>query len=93
MKVIGKKIRGGVPLLTGFQPLSSLWEGPAAPYPSEQSARWQLRKLRPHLAAASAVALHCGELLIHPQRFAEVAERVAIDSFARRVSRPDECQS
>lgn len=40
------------------------------------------RSLRTPLAQASAVAIHRGRVFVHPARFAEVAERVAISNFA-----------
>ena len=72
--------------MADFQPLRSLWEGDDAPYPSEYSARWELRKLRDQLAEHEAVAVHRGRILIHPARFAEVAEKAAIEMFSRRAS-------
>lgn len=72
-------------ILAGWAPLSELWESANAPYPSSESARWDLRQLRPALVAADALAFHRGRLLIHPQRFAEVKERAAIDAARRRA--------
>ena len=76
-----------VNFLAGFEPLPTLWNGPAALYPSEQSARWAVRKLAPELAKAEAVAVHRRALLVHPQRFAEVAEREAFTRFQSRTAR------
>lgn len=45
-----------------FQPLRTLWEGEAAPYPSEQSARWAIRQLNARLSAVGALGLHRGML-------------------------------
>lgn len=88
MSIIKSKVRGGpsTPFMADFQPLESLWTGANAPYPSEYSARWAVRKLRDELAKAQAVALHRSRLLVHPQRFAEVAERAAIQEFSNRLS-------
>ena len=72
--------------LPEFQPLSALWEGTDPPYPSEFSARWALRKMRTPLAQASAVAIHRGRVFVHPQRFADVAEKDAIAAFTGRVN-------
>ncbi len=79
------KIKGGqsVPFMADFLPLKSLWDGPAAPYPSEFAARWAIRKMRNELAEASAVAMHRNRLMVHPQRFAAVAEHAAVQQFAR----------
>jgi hypothetical protein len=87
MSIIKTKAKGtpSAPFMADFVPLNGLWEGAQAPYPSEHSARWAFRKLRTELASAQAVAMHCGRTLIHPQRFAEVAERAAIAQFADRV--------
>ena len=88
MSSIKSKLKGvpSVPFMADFVPLEKLWDGPNAPYPSEYSARWAVRKLRDQLATAQAVALHRSRLLVHPQRFAEVAERAAIEEFACRVN-------
>ena len=88
MPIIKSKLRGtpAVPFMAEFRPLKSLWEGADAPYPSEYSARWAVRKLRDELAQAQAVALHRSRLMVHPQRFAQVAERVALQEFSSRVA-------
>jgi hypothetical protein len=70
--------------MADFVPLEKLWEGVHAPYPSEHSARWAVRKLRDDLVKAQAVALHRSRLLVHPQRFAQVAEQAAIADFSNR---------
>lgn len=87
MLIIKSKVKGvpSAPFMADFQPLKSLWDGANAPYPSEYSARWAVRKLRDELAQAQAVALHRSRLMVHPQRFAEVAERAAIAEFSSRV--------
>jgi hypothetical protein len=91
MATIKSKIKGAqaTPFMADFVPMNTLWEGSNAPYPSKYSAQWAVRKLRDDLAAARAVALHCGALMVHPQRFAEVAEKAAIDQFANRVTKCD----
>lgn len=91
MSIIKSKIRGvqSTPFMAEFQPLRSLWEGTNAPYPSEFSARWEVRKLRDHLVKNQAVAMHRGRILIHPLRFAEVAEKAAIDQFANRTTKSE----
>lgn len=86
MSTIKGKVKGApaVPFMAEFVPLEKLWEGANAPYPSEHSARWAVRKLRDELVSAKAVALHRSRLLVHPVRFAEVAERAAIAEFSNR---------
>lgn len=81
------KIKGGqpVPFMADFLPLKSLWDGPAAPYPSEFAARWAIRKMRLELAEARAVAMHRNRLMVHPQRFAAVAEDAAVQQFSRSI--------
>ena len=64
--------------LRQFQPLSSLWQGEGAPYPSEASARWALRQLKAVLAQSNALAFHRGRLLVHMDRFALIVEQRAI---------------
>ena len=88
MSTIKGKVKGApaVPFMADFVPLEKLWDGPQAPYPSEYSARWAVRKLRTELAQAQAVALHRSRLMVHPQRFAQVAQDAAIDEFSRRAS-------
>lgn len=67
-----------VQFLAGFKPLNCMWEGADAPCPSEDSARWEVRKLRPELARAQALAIHRGKTYIHLERYLRVAETVAI---------------
>ena len=88
MSVIKSTVRGApaVPFMAEFQPLKALWSGPNAPYPSEFSARWAVRKLRDELAKAQAVALHRSRLMVHPARFARVAEDAALAEFSNRAS-------
>lgn len=88
MSIITTKAKGSpsAPFMAEFLPLNSLWEGSQAPYPSEHSARWALRKLRNELASAQAVAVHRRRIMVHPQRFAEVAEQFAITEFFNRVN-------
>lgn len=77
-----------MPFLTEFVPLKFLWEGPQAPYPSEHSARWALRKLHGKLGQAAAVAVHRGSLCILPERFARVAEQAALQEFSGAFAEP-----
>lgn len=71
--------------LADYKPFSTLWQGDAALYPSEQSARWAVRTLGAELAKAQAVAIHRRALLVHPERFAKVAGDVALARFQRRA--------
>lgn len=89
MSVIKSRIRGvpAVPFMADFVPLSQLWEGPNAPYPSEYSARWALRKLGDQLAKAQAAGRHRGRIMVHPVRFAQVAEQIAVENFLKRTDR------
>lgn len=91
MSTITSKLKGvpAVPFMADFVPLKQLWEGASAPYPSEYSARWALRKLRAELAQTQAVALHRNNLLVHPARFAEVAQRAAIEAFSNKAAPTD----
>ena len=86
MSTIKSKVKGApaVPFMADFVPLEKLWEGANAPYPSEHSARWAVRNLRDDLVTAQAVALPRSRLLVHPQRFAQVAEQAAIADFSNR---------
>ena len=86
MSIIKSKGTAAVPFMADFVPLQKLWEGTNAPYPSEYSARWAVRKLRDELASAQAVALHRSRLMVHPQRFALVAEKAAIADFSNRIN-------
>jgi hypothetical protein len=52
--------------------MSELWEGDPPLCPSEQSARWSIRQLKPKLIAADAVAFLRGRVYVHPERFASV---------------------
>ena len=70
-------------ILPDYEPVRVLWSSPNAPYPSEQSARWAIRQHRELLAAASALALHQGRLLVHPEIFARVIERSALEAASR----------
>lgn len=81
------KIKGApaVPFMPEFKPLASLWTGPGAPYPSEFSARWAVRKHREELARAQAMAVHRSRLMVHPVRFAQVLEQANIAAFVQRV--------
>jgi len=87
MSTIKSRAKGAstMPFMPEFVPLNKLWEGSNAPYPSEFSARWAIRKLREELARAQAIAMHRNRMMVHPQRFSQVAERAAIAEFSSRV--------
>lgn len=70
--------------LEGFEPLNAMWQGSNALYHSEPAARWAVRMLGDKLAQAEAVAIHGRKMLVHPQRFACVVEREAIERFKQR---------
>jgi len=72
-------------MLPDFQSIHVLWRGSNPPFPSEQSARWQLRELRPQLAEAGALAIFRGRYFVHPARFVEVIQRVAIEAARARA--------
>lgn len=74
------------PLLPGFTPLASLWEGDNPLYPSEQSALWAVRTMRTQLADAGAIALLRGRTVVHVERLKQVVERDAIERMRRRCA-------
>lgn len=66
------------PFLQGCQPLSWLWDGAAAPYPSECSARWALAAMRETLNREGILAKYRGRLYIDTTRFNQVMREEAI---------------
>ena len=74
-------------VLADYKPLKVLWSGNKPPYQSEQQARWAVRQHREQLATASALALHRGRLLVHPELFVRVVERAALEAAQRRMRR------
>jgi hypothetical protein len=72
------------PLMGQFWPVSVLWEGDGALFPSEQSARWALRGIRSRLAKAGALAYHRGRLQVDPGKVAEIAREIAIEKACQR---------
>lgn len=88
MSLIKSACRGpSVPFMPGFEPVSVLWDGKEAPYPSKYAADWAMRKMRDELAKAQAIALHRNRTMVHPQRFAQVAEQAAIAEYSERAAR------
>lgn len=80
--------RGEAPRALGeFRPMTDLWNGDQALFPSEQSARWALRKHREPLVAQSALAMFRGRTMYHPQRFSAVIESEAIRAANRAFGR------
>lgn len=76
-------------VLPGYQPVACLWSGNSPAFPSEQSARWAIRQHRAELAAASALALSRGRLLVQPELFVRVIERASIEAAQRRAGLND----
>ncbi len=73
--------------LPGFDPLPVLWEGTdtePARFKSEWSARWMLRRYRPALMQANALALHCGRVFVNRERFTQALSDNAVDAYNRR---------
>ena len=70
------------PVFGAFFPLPALWtEAENSPlFNSEYSARWFLRKHRAALCEAQAIAIFTGRTLVNPVKFAQVAEKVAIEA-------------
>lgn len=83
-----RKAQPEVVVLPEFRPINVLWSGSSPPFPSEQSARWQLRMHRAALVAGQALALSRGRVLVHPGRFASVIEAAALDAMRRRSTQP-----
>jgi hypothetical protein len=71
-------------ILRGFQPLSVLWEGDAAPYRSKESAQWAVRQMRRPLAEGEALAFHCGRTMVNIEKFAEIARCQAVEKAKKR---------
>jgi hypothetical protein len=76
----------GDPLLPGFDPIKSLWQGDQPSFPSEDSARWALQRQRAALVEAGALALHRGRIFIHRERFVEVVTQQAVAAYRHRYS-------
>lgn len=83
---IKSKGAAAVPFMAGFQPLKTLWDGVNAPYPSEWSARWFIRKERARLVQEQAIALHRNRTMVHVERFAAAAQRSAVEAFSKRTA-------
>ncbi len=71
-------------LLEGFEPISALWEGAGAPYPSRSSADWAMRRLRADLAREGALLRHCRKLYVRLDVFKRVMVRDAQRSLTAR---------
>lgn len=65
-------------MLGEFQPLATLWAREDALFLGEQSARWFIRSHRIALVESEAIAIHAGRTLVHPERFLQVAQKVAL---------------
>ncbi|MBK7549704.1 MAG: hypothetical protein IPI20_18710 [Rhodoferax sp.] len=81
MSTIKAKKATPVAFMPGFEPYEVLFTGPGALYPSRFSADWAVRKYRAELARAQAMAIHRNRRLVNPERFAKVAEDVALREF------------
>lgn len=77
------------PILGGFVPLSTLWDGAAksALFPSESSARWFVQMNRQALVEAEAIAYHRRRVMVHPERMETVARAVALSCARKRAAR------
>ena len=73
-------------ILPGFEPLSALWDGDGAPFPSEQSVRWALRIHQRTLADVGAVALLGKRIYIDRSKFLQVVREAAIAAYRSRHS-------
>jgi len=69
----------------GFKPERVLWTGARAPYATQNAAKWQLRRLRPKLKSANAIAIFCGRNYVHEERVLAIIEQDALDHAAARV--------
>ena len=74
--------RAPEPILGGFVPIETLWDGGTRPalFRSEMSARWFVRINRAALIESKAIARFAARTYIHRERFEEVAQRIALDS-------------
>ncbi len=82
--VQGKQYR---PILGEYYPLETLWaeDAPQPIFTSEGAASWFLRSNKVALAEARATAIHTGRIWVHTERFAAVAESVALHNAASRA--------
>ena len=60
-------------------------ESQAVSFPSESSLAWFVRNNRVALTEARAIAFHAGRMIVHPARFAAIAEAVALNNAATRI--------
>lgn len=68
-------------ILPGFVHKSALWQGEGAPFPSQSSAEWALRRHRVQLKQVQALAMYRGRCLVHPERLSAVIERDALRAY------------
>lgn len=71
-------------LLPGFEPLQRLWHGATPLFPSENAARWFLRRKRELLIEAEALALHRGFICIHREKLLETLRRESVNAYRDR---------
>jgi hypothetical protein len=69
----------------GWRPVSDLWQSGA--FPSEQSARWAIRRHKCALYQAQALVLYRGVLMYEPSRFKETVEQRELAASAQRAVR------
>ncbi|HRE14915.1 MAG TPA: hypothetical protein PLD37_12030 [Usitatibacteraceae bacterium] len=65
------------PVVGQLYPLASLWDGEAAPFPSEGAARWFIRRNREALVRGKALAIDSGRWLVNRERFSQLREELA----------------
>lgn len=84
MKAERQVAKESPPTFGGFTSPEVLWseDGGSALFPSEVSALWFIRQHREELIAALAIARPLRHLVVHPQRFAAVWERIAVQRAA-----------
>jgi hypothetical protein len=73
-------------LLPGFSPFPELWTGPSPVFPSENSARWVVKRQRQAMIDAKALALFRGRLFVHRERLQQVVLEHAVESYRQRYS-------
>jgi hypothetical protein len=80
------------PVLGEFFFKDVLWdpEQPNRVFNSKNSCDWFIRHNKQALVDAQAIAVHAGRVLVHPQRFASVAQAVALRTAALRMGTTQE---
>ncbi len=78
--------RGTSDRLGDYVSQTVLYEGEHALFKSQHGWQWAQRSLRAQLVEADALAIHRGRLLVHPERVAQVVERVAVERARARLN-------